>query len=83
MPIILYLNFNPDFADAMARKQSSPAINITDDITEALDNGLSTIMVLLDYSRAFDSILPELLVGKSECYDFSKDLPVVSDVFIK
>lgn len=36
-------------------------LNITDDILEATDNGKSTALVLLDYSKAFDTIDHELL----------------------
>jgi hypothetical protein len=48
-------------------------LNITDDLTEASDGGLSSIMVLLDYSCAFDCLSPELLLHKLQSYGFSTD----------
>ena len=35
--------------------------NVTDDIVTALDGGYETMLVLLDFSRAFDCINIELL----------------------
>lgn len=34
--------------------------DVTDNITEASGRGMSSILVLLDYSRAFDCLHPEL-----------------------
>ncbi|CAH2100188.1 unnamed protein product [Euphydryas editha] len=48
-------------------------LHVTDDLSEASDMGLSSIMVLLDYSRAFDCLQPELLLAKLKYYGFSKD----------
>ncbi|CAH0726813.1 unnamed protein product, partial [Brenthis ino] len=48
-------------------------LNITDDLTEASDKVLSSIMILLDYSRAFDCLLLELLLLKLQHYGFSAD----------
>lgn len=38
-------------------------INITDDIIRATDSGMLTALVLLDYSKAFDSIDHEILMA--------------------
>ncbi|XP_045541842.1 uncharacterized protein LOC106718371 [Papilio machaon] len=46
-------------------------LQVTDDLTEASDMGLSSIMVLLDYSRAFDCLEPKLLLAKLRHYRFS------------
>lgn len=41
----------------------SALLNVTDDIFAACDNGYVTVLVLLDYSRAFDTINHEILLS--------------------
>ncbi|XP_072948764.1 uncharacterized protein [Epargyreus clarus] len=48
-------------------------LHVTDDLTEASDMGMSSIMVLLDYSRAFDCLDPGLLLKKLKIYGFSEN----------
>lgn len=43
---------------------ASAALKVTTDVESALDNKLSTILVLLDFSKAFDSISHEILCSK-------------------
>lgn len=49
----------------------SALLHITDDLTEATDIGHTSILVLLDYSKAFDCVLPDLLLSKLEHNGFS------------
>lgn len=46
--------------------------NVVDDILYSQDKGEGTILVLLDYSRAFDSINIPLLISKLRYYGFSR-----------
>ena len=39
-------------------------LKVTDDILKAMDDKLITIMVLIDFSKAFDSINHETLLNK-------------------
>lgn len=48
-------------------------IQITDDIMRATDNGLLTALVLLDYSKAFDSIDHEILMAVLDFVGLSKN----------
>lgn len=48
-------------------------LHVTDELTEASDKGLSSIIVLLDYSRAFDCLRSDLLLAKLLHYGFSSD----------
>lgn len=55
------------------RKRHSTAtalLDVTDNILSAQDKGMCTLMVLLDYSRAFDSINIPLLLSKLHYYGF-------------
>lgn len=47
--------------------------NVVSDFLEAQDKGQGTILVLLDFSRAFDSINRALLYSKLKYYGFSTD----------
>lgn len=46
-------------------------LNISDDIISALDKGSATALVLLDFSKAFDTLDHSLLCAKLEYYGFS------------
>lgn len=48
-------------------------INITDDILQAYDDGKITVLVLLDYSKAFDTIDRDLLFSILQYIGFSTD----------
>lgn len=67
-------NFIPSF-QAGFRKGFSTATaltRMTDDITVCLDNKLVTCVVLLDYSKAFDTINHRLLLAKLKYYGLSE-----------
>lgn len=49
--------FRPGYSCATA------LLSITDDIIEAADKGLATILVLIDYSKAFDRLNHDLLIS--------------------
>jgi hypothetical protein len=49
-------------------------IESMDIITEALNRGFFVIMILLDFSRAFDSVCHSLLLTKLEAYGFDSSL---------
>lgn len=46
-------------------------LNVQDDILTAVDKGMTTALVLLDYSKAFDTIDHSLLCAKLHYYGFS------------
>ena len=48
-------------------------LNICDDIYDALENTEVTILVLLDYSKAFDCANHQLILAKLQKYGFHKD----------
>lgn len=66
-------NIIPKFQSGFRRGHGTETalLHVTDDLTEASDMGLSSIMILLDYSRAFDCLDLGLLLKKLEKYGFS------------
>lgn len=68
------MNIVPKFQSGFRQGHGteSAILNVTDDLIQASDEGLSSVMILLDYSRAFDCLHPELLLSKLEYYGFSK-----------
>lgn len=68
-------NIIPKFQSGFRKGHSTETalLHVTDELTEASDNGLSSIVVLLDYSRAFDCLHPDLLITKLAQYGFSQD----------
>lgn len=44
---------------------------VTDDVITASDKGMGTVLVLLDFSRAFDCLNPTLLIAKMRYYGVS------------
>lgn len=57
--------FRKDFSTSVA------LVGITDDIMRAIDRKLNTILVLLDFSKAFDTLHHDLLFAKLKYYGFS------------
>jgi hypothetical protein len=49
-------------------------INVTDDVKKAMDDRLSTLMVLLDFSKAFDCVHHRLLLAKLKSMGFSNSV---------
>lgn len=47
--------------------------NVTDDVIRACDKNMNSILILLDYSKAFDTINHALLVSKVKYYGFSHE----------
>jgi len=47
-------------------------LKITDDIRLAMDRGLFTLLALLDFSKAFDTVIHKLLIKKLKRLGFSK-----------
>lgn len=68
-------NIIPKYQSGVCRNHSteSTLLHVTGNITEASDKGLSSVMVLLDYSRAFDCLHPAKLLDKLSKYGFSDD----------
>lgn len=48
-------------------------MQVSDDLITASDSGLSSVLILLDFSRAFDCLDPKLLIAKLRYYGFSED----------
>lgn len=48
-------------------------LHVTDDLITASDSGLSSILILLDFSRAFDCLNPDMLIAKLSYYGFSEN----------
>lgn len=47
-------------------------LKVTDDLLGALDRGDVSVLVLLDYSKAFDCLNPEILISMLHYYGFSQ-----------
>lgn len=52
------------------RSTTTALLDVTDNILAAQDEGMCTLLVLLDFSRAFDSINTTLLLSKLSYYGF-------------
>lgn len=48
-------------------------LKVTDDLLSASDSGMASVLVLLDFSRAFECLNPYLLVAKLSYYGFSSE----------
>lgn len=66
-------NITPKYQSGFRRSHGAETalLHVTDDLTEASDMGLSSILVLLDYTRAFDCLDPNVLLAKLSLYGFS------------
>lgn len=65
----------PQTQSGFRKKHSTPTtvIDVTGNISETQDLGMETILVLLDFSRAFDTINIYLLLSKLVyCYGFDE-----------
>jgi hypothetical protein len=72
-----YLEANkllPDTQSGFCSKHGTATAlaKVTDDIITSSDKGQATILVLLDFSRAFDCLNPDLLVTKMASYGVSE-----------
>ena len=54
-----------------AHNTTTALLHITDEIEEGMDNGSLTLLVLLDFTKAFDSIIHEILFEKLRLFGFS------------
>lgn len=75
--LTVYLESNKILPDVQSgfRKHKSTAtalLDVTDNLLCAQDKGMCTLLVLLDFSRAFDSINVELLMSKLCYYGFDQ-----------
>ncbi|KAG7305787.1 hypothetical protein JYU34_009925 [Plutella xylostella] len=70
-----YLEVNGILPDVQSgfrrgRSTSTALIDVVDNILASADKGMSTILTLLDFSRAFDTINVPLLIAKLTYYGF-------------
>lgn len=65
--------FLDDFQSGFRKSHSTHTalVRIVDDIREAIDNKEVTVMVAIDFSRAFDTVDVDLLLSKLCIYQFS------------
>ncbi|KPJ06072.1 putative RNA-directed DNA polymerase from transposon BS [Papilio machaon] len=68
-------NILPEFQSGFRKSHSTTTalLDVTDNIISAQDEGLCTLLVLLDFSRAFDCIDISLLLSKMSYYGFKSD----------
>jgi hypothetical protein len=67
-------NILPEMQSGFRKKRGTATalIDVIDEVLAAQDDGRGTIMVLLDYSRAFDCINVPLLLSKLHYYGFDE-----------
>nr|CAH7717452.1 unnamed protein product [Callosobruchus chinensis] len=57
-------------------------LKITDDILKAHDEGKSSVLVMLDYSKAFDCLNPNILISMLHHYGFTREsLNIIQSYF--
>ena len=68
-------NILPYFQSGFRRgvSTSTALLDVVDNVLTAQENGMATILVLLDYSRAFDSLSIPLLLSKLTFYGFDAE----------
>ena len=68
------LNILPDLQSGFRRGRSTSTalLEVIDNVLSCRDGGSASILVLLDYSRAFDSINIPMLLAKMSYYGFHK-----------
>lgn len=76
--ITVYLEKNnmlPEVQSGFRRGRSTVTalLDVTDNILQAQDQGMCTLLVLLDFSRAFDSLNINLLLSKLSYYGFDSN----------
>ena len=76
--IVAYLiehNFLDPYQSAYRRNHGTQTalLKLTEDIYDALDNSEITLIVLLDFSKAFDTVNHKLLLAKLEILGFQKN----------
>ena len=66
-------NILPKFQSGFRKQHSttSALMEIVDNMCQNLDNANGTILIMLDYSKAFDSINHKLLIAKLASYGFN------------
>ena len=57
--------------------------NVTDDIIRAYDNKMNSLLVLLDFSKAFDTINHSLLISKLSYYGFENESSLLMQSYLK
>lgn len=70
-----YVEFNSILPEVQSgfrkgRSTATALLDVTDNILTAQDQGMGTVLVLLDYSRAFDCINSTLLLSKLSYFGF-------------
>lgn len=67
-------NILPELQSGFRKKRGTVTalLDVVDNIICAQDEGLCTVLVLLDFSRAFDSINTQLLISKMNYYGFDQ-----------
>lgn len=68
-------NILPDVQSGFrkGRSTSTALLDVTDNILASQDKGMCTLLVLLDFSRAFDAINTTLLLSKLNYYGFEPE----------
>ena len=68
-------NVLPDLQSGFRKQRSTSTalLDVTDNIISAQDKGMCTLLVLLDFSRAFDAINIPLLLAKLKYYGFDQN----------
>ncbi|CAH2095137.1 unnamed protein product [Euphydryas editha] len=88
MQVSKYLEVNkilPEMQSGFRRHRSTVGglIDVVDNIITSQDKGMGTLLALLDYSRAFDSINIPLLLSKLSYYGFSRSTIAWFDSYLK
>lgn len=67
-------DITPKFQSGYRKRHSTSTalINVCDDITRAMDNSEGVLLVMLDFSKAFDTICPDILLAKMKYYGFAQ-----------